>query len=609
MKNFEIYLIYILTLFFAVSGLANAYCNETMKEMSFPAVIDENSSQMIRVQIQTAEKINSNDYQTFLNTNPLVGYGTQDSINIASEIARWILDEEGIDTSGCNILVTFYSQRDVEYIDGPSAGAGLTVLMIAALENKTIRSDLTMTGTVEDDLTVGSIGGLALKGEAAYKSGYKVLLTPSLSNSEKIEMLMLKNYYDLKVLQVDSIEQAYAIVITPETKTLEENIALSPEGIDEYKNASTDHWYTEKMKTITEGMINETKDIDAFPLAYKANFETRIINSENALGANQFYTAANIAFLLSIDEDVSGFGKENMVNEYLETKRCIGEFSPADKTIETFEIVGPAEARYFWSAVKLNQTVESDEMFWNIMSSFGEADDEIGEDEFIAPLFSKYKDILNSKYWCFAGTGMNEYGVLNESFNKTAVNENALKNYTETAIGGLEKEIAEENLDARFHLDTAKEAMQNGKYVAALVDAAYIKSYSDIGRMNETEFEESLENILQKNYTFFWAKMFRNHAEVISEDDYLSALRVALIAENIENYFADAKSILSGTEMEPEISRPSEELIQKSEEVLAYQLFAIATVAIGIAFIAYVLVKTGLVGKIKSGKNKKKRKR
>ena len=607
MKNNGMFWIFALVLLSAFSGLSGAYCQETMKEISFPAVIDENSSQMIKVQIQTAERIDSNGYQTFLNTNPLVGYDTQDSINLASGIARWILNEEGTDTSGCNMLVTFYSSRDVEYIDGPSAGGGLTVLMMAALENKTIRSDLTMTGTVEDDLTVGSIGGLALKGEAAYKYGYRVLLTPSLSNSEKIELLMLKNYYDLKILQVDDVKQAYAIATTPGSQALEENIALSPESIEDYRNAGLGHWYAGRMKAITEEMVDETKDISGFPLAYRANFETRTMNAENALEANQFYTAANIAFLLSIDEDVSGFSRENMINEYFETKKCIDGFDPRDKTIETFEIVGPAEARFFWSKVKLNQTVETDEMFWEIMDSFGDANSGMSEDEFIAPLFSKYKDILNAKYWCFAGTGMNEYGELNENFNKTPIDEGALKNYTESEIENLEAGISEGNLDALFHLDTAKEAMKYGQYVAALVDAAYIKSYSDIENMNETEFEESLETLLANNYTYFWAKMFRNHAEVISEEDYLSALRVALIADNMENYFADAKSILSGTESNSAIERPSEELLKKSEEILAYQLFAIATIVIGIAFIAYVLVKTGLVGKIKTGKKKRKK--
>jgi len=218
------------------------------------------------------------------------------------------------------------------------------------------------------------------------------------------------------------------------------------------------------------------------------------------------------------------------------------------------------------------------------------------EGEFIAPLFAVYTGLLNSKYWCFAGKDMNDYGDLNENSNRTSVDESSLKNYTEKIIEELEDSMDEGNSDSAFHLETARAAMENGKYVAALVDAAYMQSYRDIEEMNETEFETSLDLLLEKNYTFVWPKMFRNHAKVISEEDGFSALRVALIADNIERYFGDAKSILSGTGLGYAIEPPSAELIQKSEEVLSYQIFAIVTVLAGIAFISYVLMKTGLLG-------------
>ncbi len=584
-----------IVLFVSATSPGFAYCPETLKEMYFPAVLDENSSQMIMVQIQTAEKINSNGYQTFLNTNPLVGYDTQDSINIASDVARLILKEKGINTSECNILISFYSPREVEYIDGPSAGAGLAMLMMTALENKTIRDDITMTGTIETDRTVGSIGGLALKGEAAYKHGYRIFLTPMLSNSEKIELLMLKNYYDLKIIQVENVEQAYSIATTPKTKNLEENVALSPDNLLEYKTARLEHWYADRMRNITEGMINNTKEINQFPLPYRANFEIRILNAENALNANQFYSAANIAFLLSIDEGVSKFTKKNMINEYIETTQCISSFKPTSKTIDTFEVIGPAEARYFWSVVKLNKTIPSEGSFWEIIGGMHEDNGKMGQDEFIAPLFSKYKDILNAKYWCLAAKDMNLYGTLTENQNGTAIDESSLKNYTENAINELEPTIDELNSDASFHLETAKAAMKEGKYVAALVDAAYIKSYDDIIKINETEFETYLDSLLKKNYTYIWADMFRNHAETIAEEDPMSALRVALIGNNIETYFKNAEFILSGIEGNQTIESPSPELVQKSEEMLAYQIFAIATVLGGIVFIAYVLKRTRLL--------------
>jgi hypothetical protein len=64
------------------------------------------------------------------------------------------------------------------YIDGPSAGALKTVGVISLMRGDTIGTDITMTGTINPDGTVGPVGGIPQKIEGAAKEGFKTVLIP-----------------------------------------------------------------------------------------------------------------------------------------------------------------------------------------------------------------------------------------------------------------------------------------------------------------------------------------------------------------------------------------------------------------------------------------------
>jgi len=63
-------------------------------------------------------------------------------------------------------------------IDGPSAGGVLTVGVLAALLDAPIRGDMTMTGTISPDGSIGPVGGISLKLQAAADQGYRTVLLP-----------------------------------------------------------------------------------------------------------------------------------------------------------------------------------------------------------------------------------------------------------------------------------------------------------------------------------------------------------------------------------------------------------------------------------------------
>jgi uncharacterized protein len=76
----------------------------------------------------------------------------------------------------CFLVVT--ANFTVDVVDGPSAGASITVLLASIMMGKAINSSIIMTGTVEPDGSVGRVGGIVEKAMAAARAGAKLFIVP-----------------------------------------------------------------------------------------------------------------------------------------------------------------------------------------------------------------------------------------------------------------------------------------------------------------------------------------------------------------------------------------------------------------------------------------------
>lgn len=104
---------------------------------------------------------------------------TQQSIQTAKNVAENVTK---INASNYDLFYTIKSNASI--IGGPSAGGSLTVATMAALRNEKIRSDVVMTGTINDDGTIGQIGGVLEKAKAAKEVGAKLFLVPEGQGNE-----------------------------------------------------------------------------------------------------------------------------------------------------------------------------------------------------------------------------------------------------------------------------------------------------------------------------------------------------------------------------------------------------------------------------------------
>ncbi|OGI11656.1 hypothetical protein A3K64_00885 [Candidatus Micrarchaeota archaeon RBG_16_36_9] len=104
---------------------------------------------------------------------------TQQSMQTAKQVAGNLT---GIDVENYDLIFTLNSNATL--VGGPSAGGALTVATIAALENKKLKSDVMMTGTINPDGTIGEIGGVLEKAKAAKDVGAEIFLVPKGQGTE-----------------------------------------------------------------------------------------------------------------------------------------------------------------------------------------------------------------------------------------------------------------------------------------------------------------------------------------------------------------------------------------------------------------------------------------
>jgi len=143
----------------------------TTASINLPAV-DENGN---GVTTPLEVEVTSGNGKVLTNIDKLLFWiDTQYSIQVAKTVAGQI---SGIDTNKYDITYTIEG-GNTTLIGGPSAGAALTIATIAALENKTLKKDVMITGTINPDGTIGKVGAILEKAKAAKEIGAKLFLVP-----------------------------------------------------------------------------------------------------------------------------------------------------------------------------------------------------------------------------------------------------------------------------------------------------------------------------------------------------------------------------------------------------------------------------------------------
>ncbi len=150
---------------------------------------------------------------------------TQDSIRTAKDVAKNVT---GIDLSDYDIIYSI--QADANVIEGPSAGAAMGIATILELENRTIRNDVTITGTLNLQGKIGQVSEIIPKGEAAKENGMSLFLVPlgQKKYTTYIEEKKCETYVFTTICRTET---------KPDTVDVENKIGIKVEEVEDVKEA------------------------------------------------------------------------------------------------------------------------------------------------------------------------------------------------------------------------------------------------------------------------------------------------------------------------------------------------------------------------------------
>ncbi len=144
--------------------------NRSFATVRIPAVDEQNNGVVTSLDVEVIP----GSGRILTNIDKLLFWvDTQTSIRTAKSVAE---EYTHTDLSKYDIVYTVRANATV--IEGGSAGAALTIATIGAIQNKQLRQDVIMTGTINQDGTIGPVGEVLPKAKAAKDVGATTFLTP-----------------------------------------------------------------------------------------------------------------------------------------------------------------------------------------------------------------------------------------------------------------------------------------------------------------------------------------------------------------------------------------------------------------------------------------------
>jgi uncharacterized protein len=478
----------------------------------------------------------------FVTSNSLVGKDTQSTGNIALQVAQ---EKSGINGDLHNFI--FDIKANASEVDGPSAGAAMTLLMYSTLSERVLPKDIAITGTINSDGSVGMVGGVYPKAKAASEIGIKLFMIPrgeanQVIRDGTVKSINLLEYgpetLGMKVVEVTTIDDvlkfAYSNIEDIEVDTTTTTIGFIPPAI-EYKDV------LEPMGGLSQNYIKRAnakideakKELEVTDLddekrsSYYPHLGVAERNVEMAkvfLDQGYLYSAANYSFnsrvlagaveaiaktpsLLNNESKVLDLKITNLRREISALKKKMF-YVPTDKV----EWLIGAQQRIAYAENALNNLEE-------------DTNNDLTEEE----LFNRVYDFVSAEGWLEAATDF--FGEAQKSGLKKIIF------YSDDFILEVEKRLLEVEglinssevsesaiLEAKRRFNSANISFDNNFYFAAIYDSyfaeAFIVAEFDKASIAEDELMGAVEVNIEDNSELnsLWANLFLDHSKFFFEN-------------------------------------------------------------------------------------------
>ncbi len=488
-------------------SLANAACEGSISQ-PVPAVVG-NGGGIVNVTMSLAD----GPGRIFISAYPRSGVSTQESAELAIAYASSLSRPGG----PCDVLVDFSSNPSTSYIDGPSAGAALTVMGYALLENRTLRNDTVITGTIEADGTVGAVGGLYEKAKGAAGMGASYFVTPVENIYEMMILREVEGRYGIEILQAQSVEEIIGFMT--------ENRSISQEGlvvrarvvpdVPLYNSSGMERFASVagKMVAYGEALVQNISSNDNESAAVKEFYGAEIKRQRGIMEKGYHFTAANEAFLNFIDLSTIlaiSSSDPDLPRKKGEAGICLSGIRKPEMTELNFEWLAGADQRQGWAYDKLENT-DIDDLA-------------IVDEKYVA-----YNELMYAQAWCLVAKELIE----NAPQGGRKINESAWKGIAKKRIDEARARGPADS-DGINRLNIAQDAYERGRYAEAIFDAAYVISAMDAAALSPDEGNISL--LVNESRKSLWGRVYQSHAAfLLAQNQSAIAYRTALFAEGLDS--------------------------------------------------------------------------
>jgi len=451
--------------------------------------------------------------RVFVDTLPLTEVDMQGSARLAVKVASALVESDELsNVDPSNFDYFFVVRTSAPIIGGPSAGAIMTVATISLLENREMSNKTVMTGMINPDGSIGPIGGIPQKIDAAYSVGATHFLIPE-GQGTYTEMVTTTDpltgwiitkpilhsvadyawdYYEMTVTEVADINEAL------------ENFTGYRFIFNETDGEITTEDYIASMKPLATTLLEEARQTNEnaksklentsipnnYPTYYQSDIENylntaneRLKNSEEAYENETYYTSTSKSFQSLIYSrfvlyacDYWGLEDASFVGDLLQ--EVTSWYNSAAEEAKNAEIsgfislqsVGAAQRR----ATEAKQYLDDAEsMYNNGLYPYSEVLDYLYKLAFVVERSNSIS------WWINIGSYFNETGMLEEDTLDDLALEYIEEAQQATVYSGIIlNEMGTTTLDSSNYLsnaedllETARDDLEKGYPAAALFEA------------------------------------------------------------------------------------------------------------------------------------------
>ncbi|MBU0636430.1 hypothetical protein KKE06_05380 [Candidatus Micrarchaeota archaeon] len=288
------------------------------------AVIPSHSTKIFAVtndgeglEAELSLRIESGTGKVFSGVDALVGTSTQNAFKVALDVAKNYV------TIVDNYDYYFEIKSSASIVDGPSAGSATAVLLVSMLQNNELPQTVAMTGTVSENGSIGTVGGVFEKSRVASESGIELFMIPRgearqvARTPNGIESVNLIEYapreWGIKIIEVDTIDDALELAFSDIASIdVQQHIDASeelfiPESIPFHPKLEPLHDITEDYLQQAQTRLEEARnalnttilsDNQLVSVMFDSLVESETVleDAQNLYDQNFLYSAANSAF-------------------------------------------------------------------------------------------------------------------------------------------------------------------------------------------------------------------------------------------------------------------------------------------------------------------------